>query len=233
LVLLAPAGAWAQPQNFRTEPDGQVIPLPGRKLDPDCVARPIAQFSTFMGAGIGAATDAGRTLPTGDLRAGGGVTAPLTHVGVLRAGPFLELRGAPQLGYAQGFAELEISRGELPRRLLQERYGRTMDGVVAVRGGVGWSPWRGGLATAVLSYGTRATGETVEGYNYYGHCRGPAEDVIDGRPVGRGVGRCDYAGGIRAFVSGTADRRRDWQIVVGIEVEPFSLPTLLNPPRGV
>jgi len=230
VMLAASAPGLAQPQNFRTEPDGQVIPLPGRKLDPDCYARPVAQFSTWIGLGLGAAHDKGRTLPSADLRAGGGVTGPLTHVGVLRAGPFIELRASPQLGFAMGFAELELSIGELPRRLLQERYGRTMEGVLALRGGIGWSP-RGALATATITYGTRATGETVEGYNYYGHCRGPAEDVIDGRPVGRGIGRCDYAWGIRAFVSATADRARDWQLVGGIELEPFSFGRFLNPPR--
>jgi len=231
VVLAVPAAAGAQPENFLTMPDGQVIPLPGRKLDPDCVARPAAQFSAWIGAGVGLARAGGNLRPTGDLRAGGGVTAPLTHWGVLRVGPMLELRAAPELGYAMGFAEIELSRGELPLRLLEERYGRTTDGVVALRGGVGWSPRGRALATATLSYGARSTGETIEGNNYYGHCRGPAEDMRFGEPVARGVGGCDYAWGIRGFVSATADRAHDFQIVAGIEVEPLSIRRLLHPPE--
>lgn len=207
------------------EAHAQTAPSTGsRQLDPDCIARPIAQFTTWIGAAGGTAFDARHTHPTFDLRMGGGVTGPLNHRGVVRLGPSLELRASPHLGYVMGFAELELSIGELPRDFLHHS---SMEGVFAVRGGVGWS--NRALATVTITYGTRTTGETIEGYNLYRHCRGPAEEVIRGKPVGRGIARCDYAWGIRAFVSATADREQYSQVVVGLEVYPFSI--LLHPTR--
>jgi hypothetical protein len=202
-------------------------------LDADCLIRPIWLFDDWIGASFGVRLDHHSAIPSVEARAGGGVTLPLVPGGVWRAGAALEARVSPFWGVAAGFATIDVVRGELPRRLLEAAFHRSLEGALAIRAGVGLSVTGTALATFTLSYGLRSPAETWEGYDYQHNCRGPAETVVDGRAVGRGTSGCGLVRGLRFFVSATARATDDFDIVGGIEFDPWSLGGYLHPPRPV
>jgi hypothetical protein len=228
LPLLAGLPAEAQPSNFEVRPDGEVRQRRDARLpvDPDCETRAVAEWSSWVGLGLGAGLNRARG-DRGVLDAATGVetTFPISADNHVRLGPWMRLGTSTFQSFEPtGGLLLLVTSDTGPPWLDRYRIGN--EGALGLRLGAGYA-WRAGevrsapSAVVALTYGVRSYTGTIYGHNLYGFCESPAPGAPRPRLL-QGYHGQDYAMGLRLYVSATTalDIPADWTFSVGVEIDP-------------